>query len=175
MIDSKGTFGSLRCGSYSTALLCDLSKRKPGGCNNIEIASIEGIPLFNSDVETAQDFPHSISRLKEEIAMADGPILVSPEYNHSIPGVARNAIDWLSRSNSDIRIVFRSEPIAIAGASPGSFGNDFAQNAWLPAFITLGADNWSGGHLAVSHAGSDVGDHGDVQDQATMEHIPKIH
>jgi NAD(P)H-dependent FMN reductase len=81
-------------------------------------------------------------------------LLVTPEYNNSIQGVAKNAIVWLSRPASDIARVFGGKPVAIAGASPGGFGTILSQNAWLPVFRTLGADLWPGGRLLVSRAGS---------------------
>jgi hypothetical protein len=71
--------------------------------------------------------------LKDAIAATDGLLLVTPEYNNSIPGIFKNAIDWLSRPPSDIPRVFSGKPLAIIGASPGGFGTILSQEAWLPA------------------------------------------
>jgi NAD(P)H-dependent FMN reductase len=115
-----------------------------------------------------------VSRLKDLIAAADGLLLVTPEYNNSVPGVAKNAIDWLTRPASDIPRVFRGKPVAIAGASPGGFGTILSQNAWLPVFRTLQAPLWSGGRLLVSRVGSLVDAKGEIADPATLENIRKF-
>lgn len=112
-----------------------------------------------------------MARLKDAIAEADGLLLVSPEYNNSLPGVAKNAIDWLSRPPADIARVFGGKPVAIAGASPGGFGTVLSQNAWLPVFKTLGAELWSGGRLLVSRAGSVFDANGEIQDPGVRENV----
>ena len=100
--------------------------------------------------------------------------LFTPEYNNSVPGVAKNAIDWLSRPAADIPRVFGGRPVAICGASPGGFGTILSQNAWLPVFKTLGAELWAGGRLLVSRAGSVVGADGEIGDAPTRENIRKF-
>lgn len=84
--------------------------------------------------------PEPVKALKEAIVAADGLLLATPEYNNSIPGVFKNAIDWLSRPPADIKRVFGGMPVALTGASPGGFGTILSQNAWLPVFRTLGAE-----------------------------------
>jgi len=101
-------------------------------------------------------------------------LLVTPEYNNGIPGVAKNAIDWLSRPPADIARVFGGRPVAIAGASPGGFGTILAQNGWLPVFRTLGADLWPGGRLLVSRAGSVFDAKGEITDAATRDNTRKF-
>jgi chromate reductase, NAD(P)H dehydrogenase (quinone) len=93
-----------------------------------------------------------VSELKEAITAANGLLLVTPEYNNSIPGVFKNAIDWLSRPPTDIQRVFGGKPVALIGASPGGFGTILSQNAWLPVPRTLGAELWPEGRLLVSRA-----------------------
>src|SRR4029079_11220247 len=122
--------------------------------SRLTVQSIAGIPLFNGDDEAAHGVPDVVSRLKDEIAASDGLLLVTPEYNNSIPGVTKNAIDWLSRPPADIVRVFGGKPVAIIGASPGGFGTILSQTAWLPVFRTLGADLWAGGRLLLSRAGT---------------------
>jgi chromate reductase, NAD(P)H dehydrogenase (quinone) len=73
-------------------------------------------------VEAAEGIPEPVTALKDVIAAADGLLLVTPEYNNSIPGVFKNAIDWLSRPPADIQRVFGGKPVALTGASPGGFG-----------------------------------------------------
>ncbi|HXY75478.1 MAG TPA: NADPH-dependent FMN reductase, partial [Steroidobacteraceae bacterium] len=121
--------------------------------STLEIASIRGIPLYDHDVEV-QGIPASVTQLKEAVVAADGVLLVTPEYNNSIPGVFKNAIDWLSRPPTDIKRVFTGRPFAIIGASPGPFGTVLSQSAWLPVMRTLGTQTWFGGRLAVARAGS---------------------
>ena len=88
----------------------------------LEIGTIKGIPLYDGDVEAAHGLPATVSRLKEQIVAADGLLLVTPEYNNSLPGVFKNAIDWLSRPSADIPRVFGGRRVAVMGASPGGFG-----------------------------------------------------
>src|SRR5262249_5549743 len=96
------------------------------------------------------------------------------EYNNSIPGVAKNAIDWLSRPPADIRRVFGGKPVAIAGASPGGVGTILSQNAWLPVFRTLGAGLWAGGRLLVSRAGAVFDANGEISDAATGDNVRRF-
>jgi chromate reductase len=170
MISLIGLSGSLRQGSYNSAVLRAAASMMPAG-STMRVESISGIPLYDGDDEAAHGVPLAVSRLKDAIAAADGLLLVSPEYNNSIPGVAKNAIDWLSRPPADIARVFRGKPVAIAGASPGGFGTILAQNAWLPVFRTLGADLWAGGRLMVSRAGGVVDPKGEITEPATRTAI----
>ena len=142
--------------------------------SELRIESIAAIPLYDGDAERAHGVPEPVARLKDAIAAADGLLLVTPEYNNSIPGVAKNAIDWLSRPASDIARVFGGKPVAMAGASPGGFGTILSQNAWLPVFRTLGADLWPGGRLLVSRAGSVIDANGEVVDAATRDNLGKF-
>ncbi|SNS79319.1 NAD(P)H-dependent FMN reductase [Sphingomonas laterariae] len=152
MVTIVGIAGSLRQASYNAGLLRAATKALPAGVT-LEIGSIVGIPLYDADKEAAEGIPAAVSALKEQIAAADGLLLATPEYNNGIPGVFKNAIDWLSRPPADIGRVFGGKPVAIIGASPGGFGTILAQNGWLPVLHTLGARHWSGGRLLVSGAG----------------------
>jgi NAD(P)H-dependent FMN reductase len=146
-----GISGSLRRGSFNTALLRAAAGLTPEGVA-LKIETIRGIPLYDGDVEAAEGIPPAVAALKEAIAAADGLLLVTPEYNNSLPGVFKNAIDWLSRPPADIKRVFGGKPVAIIGASPGGFGTILSQNAWLPVLRTLGTQPWFGGRLLVSRA-----------------------
>src|SRR5215831_20901831 len=88
----------------------------PAG-TTIAIESIRDIPLYNADVEAASGVPHAAQTLKDRIAGADGLLIATPEYNNSVPGVAKNAIDWLSRPPSDVPKLFRNKKVAIMGAT----------------------------------------------------------
>ncbi len=168
-----GVSGSLRQGSYNSALLRIAASMMPAG-SAMQVESIAGIPLYNGDEEAATGIPEPVARLKDAIASADGLLLVSPEYNHSIPGVAKNAIDWLSRPAADIRRVFGGKPVAIAGASLGGFGTVLGQNAWLPVVHTLGAELWAGGSLLVSRAATVFDENGDLKDEAMRENVRRF-
>jgi chromate reductase len=144
-----GLSGSLRKASYNSALLNAAIELAPEGMT-IEAGSIRGIPLYDGDLEAATGIPPTVAQLKELIAAADGLLLVTPEYNNSIPGVFKNAIDWLSRPANDLPRVFGGKPVAVMGASPGRFGTIMSQAAWLPVLRVLGARPWFGSPLYVS-------------------------
>jgi NAD(P)H-dependent FMN reductase len=122
--------------------------------STLDVRTLHGIPLYNADEEAEDGVPPAVVSLKEAIVSADGLILGTPEYNNSVPGVFKNAIDWLSRPPADIAKVFGGKPVAIIGASPGVFGTVLSQTAWLPVLRTLGTTIWTGGRLAVSRAGT---------------------
>jgi len=146
-----GISGSLRKGSYNTALLRAAVGLMPDGAT-LEAESIKGIPLYDGDLEAAQGIPPAVQALKDKIVAADGLLLVTPEYNNGIPGVFKNAIDWLSRPAAEIPQVFGDRAVALVGASPGGFGTILSQNAWLPVLRTLGTRPWFGAKLMVSRA-----------------------
>jgi chromate reductase, NAD(P)H dehydrogenase (quinone) len=165
-----GISGSLRRGSYNTALLRAATGLMPED-SVLEVASIRGIPLYDGDVE-AQGIPPSVSQLKEAVIAADGVLLFTPEYNNSVPGVFKNVIDWLSRPPTDARRVFGGRRFAILGASPGGFGTILSQAAWLPVMRTLGVQLWTGGRLMVARAGHVFDESGRLKD-ATVEEALK--
>lgn len=143
--------GSLRKGSFNTALMNAAVELAPRGIS-IETATLHGIPLYDGDVESADGIPGPVAALKDRIRHADGVLLITPEYNNSIPGVFKNAIDWTTRPSSDIPLLYRGRPMAIIGASMGGFGTILSQNAWLPILRTLGARPFFEGRLMVSRA-----------------------
>ncbi|MGY5810701.1 NADPH-dependent FMN reductase [Rhizobium sp. LEGMi198b] len=164
-----GISGSLRKGSFNTALLHAAVALAPPGVELIA-GTIHGIPLYDADVE-AEGIPEKVSELKELAAASDGLILFTPEYNNSLPGVFKNAIDWMSRPPSDIPRVFRAKPVAVLGASPGNFGTILSQTAWLPVLRTLGANPWFGGRLMVSRAGSVFDAEGQIVDEKVKQNL----
>jgi chromate reductase, NAD(P)H dehydrogenase (quinone) len=146
-----GISGSLRHGSYNAALLRAAVELAPAGLA-IEVVSIRDFPLYDGDVEAEHGVPEPVAVAKERIAAADGLLLATPEYNNSIPGVFKNAIDWLSRPPKDVPRVFGGKPVGLVGATPGPGGTILAQAAWLPVLRTLGAELWSGPRVYVSNA-----------------------
>jgi len=154
MLTVIGLSGSLRRHSFNTALLRAAADLMPAGAV-LDLRTLHGIPVYNADDEAATGIPPAAAALKDAVAAADGLIFSTPEYNNSMPGVAKNGIDWLSRPPSDIKRVFGGKPVAIMSASPGGFGAVLSQTAWLPVMKTLGASVWSGPRLTVSRAGSE--------------------
>ena len=165
-----GISGSLRNGSYNTALLQAAMEVLPQD-TELVIGQIRGIPLYDGDLEASEGIPAAVTQLKDLIASADGLIISTPEYNNSMPGVLKNAIDWLSRPPADIKRVFGDKPVAIMGASPGGFGTILSQNAWLPVLRTLGTRPWFGSKLMVSRAQHVFDDKGAMTDQAIREQL----
>ena len=165
-----GLSGSLRQRSFNSSLLRAAVELMPQGAE-MTVGSIRDIPLYDGDLEDAQGVPGPAQALKDAIAAADGLLLVTPEYNNSIPGVFKNAIDWLSRPPADISRVFGGKPVAITGASPGSFGTILSQEAWLPVLRTLGTRPWFGGRLLVSRAANVFDGGGRIMNDATKEQL----
>ena len=147
-----GISGSLRARSYNTALLRAAQALAVPGVT-LDAATLHGIPLYDGDVERESGVPAVVTALKDRIAGADGLLLVTPEYNSGIPGVFKNAIDWLSRPATDIARVFGGKQVALMGATPGRAGTRMSQVAWLAVLRTLETQLWTGEQLYVAGAG----------------------
>ena len=117
--------GSLRKGSLNTALARNLQALAPAGME-ITLGEIRDIPPFNQDDEH-DAYPAAAKALKDQVAAADGVIFVTPEYNRSIPGVLKNAIDWVSRPYGTS--AWRGKPALVMGVTGGSIGTALAQAA----------------------------------------------
>lgn len=165
-----GLSGSLRQASFNTALLKAAARMAPEG-SHIEVHTIHGIPLYDADLEEREGIPPAVAQLKDAIAAADGLLLATPEYNNSLPGVFKNAIDWLSRPAGDIARVFGGKPVAIMGASPGNFGTLLSQNAWLPVLRTLGTAPWFDGRLILPRAAQQFDADGELTDAAAQARL----
>jgi NAD(P)H-dependent FMN reductase len=170
MANLVGISGSLRAKSFNTALLNAAVESMPEG-STLSAHTIRGIPLYDGDVEKAEGIPAAVAALKDAVAACDGLLLVTPEYNNSIPGVFKNAIDWLSRPDDDIPRVFGGKPVAIIGASPSSFGTTLSQVGWLPVLRTLGTDLWTARKLFASRAHTLVDAEGVLADAKTSDKL----
>jgi NAD(P)H-dependent FMN reductase len=168
-----GISGSLRKGSFNTMLLREAARVAPEAIE-FKTGAIKGIPLYDGDLETAGGLPPAAQELKACVMDCDGLLIVTPEYNNSLPGVLKNAIDWLTRPPADVPRVFGNRPVAIIGASPGNFGTILAQEAWLPVLKTLGTRPWFGGRLMVSRAGAAFNDAGQLADEAVAGQLKKF-
>lgn len=125
-----GFAGSLRAGSFNRALLRAAQGLAPADMT-IEVFDLIEVPLYNGDVEAAGD-PPGVARFKAAIGAADAVLMVTPEYNHGVPGVMKNAIDWASRPPQDAALA--GKPVGIIGASPGITGSARGQSQLRQAF-----------------------------------------
>ena len=167
-----GISGSLRRHSYNAGLLRAARDAMPEG-SELAVHSIVGVPLYDADVE-AEGIPDAVTALKDAVAAADGLLLVTPEYNSGVPGVFKNAIDWMSRPGADIPRVFGGKRVAMIGASPGNFGTIMSQNAWLPTLRTLGAELWAGQKLMVPSAGKSFDAESNLIDEAIRARLERF-
>jgi chromate reductase, NAD(P)H dehydrogenase (quinone) len=127
--------GSLRRASYNAAIARALPALAPDGVSITPLGSVGDFPLYNQDVQE-KGFPRVVIAMADAIRAADGVIFVTPEYNHSVPGVLKNAIDWISRLPNQ---PFAGKPVAIESASPGLFGGLRAQLHLRSMFVYLDA------------------------------------
>jgi chromate reductase, NAD(P)H dehydrogenase (quinone) len=164
MIRLLGISGSLRAASYNTALLrAAQSLTSPDVL--VEIALLKRIPLYDGDVEQAEGVPLAVTALKRRVQACDGLLLASPEYNNSIPGVLKNAIDWLSRPPAELMAVFGGRPVAVMCATPGISSIASAQCHWLPVLRHLGALYWPGERMLVPGAHKAFNEQGELVDE----------
>jgi chromate reductase len=121
-----GISGSLRQQSLNTALLHAASELLPAD-TTLEIVHLGEIPPYDQDLLDAQGFPGPVQRLRDTVAAADAVLIATPEYNYSISGVLKNAIDWVSRPGPNKELPFDEKPLGIMGATPGLYGTVRAQ------------------------------------------------
>ena len=163
-----GLSGSLRRASFNSGILRAASELAPSGITVLQ-GTIREVPLYDADLEAAQGIPPAVQTLQAQLRDADGLLLVTPEYNNGIPGVFKNAIDWMSRG--DGLKAFVGKPVAVIGASPGPFGTILSQNHWLPVLRTLRTRPWLEGRLMVSRAGGVFDAAGTLTDDATRDKL----
>jgi len=134
-IQLVGISGSLRKGSYNTMLLNAAAQLLPTDVS-MEIISIEDIPLYNADLDlpTAKQRPEAVEHFRKMLTDADGILISSPEYNYSIPGGLKNAIDWASRGEDSPLL---HKPVAVIGATTGLWGTARMQLAFHNVFLFL--------------------------------------
>ena len=161
-----GICGSLRKASFNRAALRAAADLLPEGVG-LKVAGIEDIPLYNGDVE-AQGLPASVQALRAEIKAADALLICTPEYNYSIPGVLKNAIDWASRPPEQ---PFAGKPIALMGASPGMLGTARSQYHLRQAFIFLDGKILNRPEVMIAAASSKFGADGRLTDEPTRQAI----
>ncbi|TCP14894.1 chromate reductase [Crenobacter luteus] len=161
-----GLAGSLRQASYNRALLRAAVELAPPEVA-LSVADIGAIPLYNEDVYE-QGFPEPVIALREAIRRAEAVLIVTPEYNYSVPGVLKNAIDWVSRPPEQ---PFDGKPVAIMGASPGMFGSARAQYHLRQTLVSLNARPMSKPEVMVASAHQKFDAHGKLADETTARFV----
>jgi chromate reductase, NAD(P)H dehydrogenase (quinone) len=161
-----GIAGSLRRGSFNAALLRQAIAMAPEGMT-IESFDIAQVPLYNEDVRQ-QGFPPQVEDLRARIKAADGLLIVTPEYNYSIPGVLKNAIDWASRPPEQ---PFDGKPIGLMGASAGVLGGARAQYHLRQCFIFLNGLVMNRPEVMIPAAQNKFDADGSLTDQATRDFV----
>jgi chromate reductase, NAD(P)H dehydrogenase (quinone) len=167
--------GSLRAASFNRALLHEAAALAPDGADlDLGLLDVVGaLPLFDQDILDGDGPPADVVRLKDALRGADGLLIATPEYNWSIPGFLKNAVDWASRPSSDIPAVFGDLPVALIGAG-GSAGTRLGQAAWLPVFRYLRMRPWAERTLYVDRARERFDADGRLADDATREQLRAV-
>lgn len=164
-----GIAGSLRQASFNRAALQAAQQLVPDGAK-LETFDLEGIPPFNQDDEGHP--PERVAQLKQRIRAADAILIVTPEYNYSIPGVLKNAIDWASRPYGDS--AWEGKPVAVMGASVGAQGTSRAQYHLRQVFVFLNMYPLNRPEVMITNATQRFDDKGNLQDEETRKHIQQL-
>lgn len=164
-----GIAGSLREHSYNRAALRAAQGLVPDDAT-LGIFDLRGIPLFNQDEE--QHPPASVVQLKAAIRAADAILLVTPEYNYSVPGVLKNAMDWASRPHSDN--AWDDKPVGIMGASIGALGSARAQYHLRQIFVFLNMHPINKPEVMISNAATRFDEEGELIDRTSIDLIRQL-
>ena len=164
-----GFAGSLRAGSYNKSLLRTAANLMPEDAN-LEIFDIDGIPAFNQDTE--RDMPEKVKDFKSKIRQADAILIATPEYNYSIPGVLKNAIDCATRPYGDNP--FNEKPVAIMSASVGMLGGARAQYHLRQIFVFLNMYPINGPEVIVTFAQDKFDANGELIDANTQMFVKQL-
>jgi len=164
-----GLSGSLRDGSHNTRLLRGAGKLLPEGVELVVFDRLDAIPPFNEDDEATP--PEPVRHLKDAIAEADGLLIATPEYNSSIPGVLKNALDWVSRPRASSPLA--GKPAAVIGSSTGLFGAVWAQAETRKVLGSTGA-RVIDSELPIGHADEALAENGLPSDSDTREALQAL-
>lgn len=164
-----GISGSLRKGSYNTMALRAAQKLAPAGVT-LEIADISQIPLYNEDVRAGGE-PEAVVQLKAQLRAADAVLIVTPEYNFSIPGVLKNALDWMSRPPEP---PLDGKPVAIMGASQGPLGTARVQYDLRKVMVFMNAFVVNKPEVFIGSAQTKFNAAGELTDEATAKIIGEL-
>jgi chromate reductase, NAD(P)H dehydrogenase (quinone) len=165
-----GISGSLRRDSHNTSLLRAAALSLPSGVELELYDGLAGLPHYDADLDGDPELD-SVARLREAIADADGVLIATPEFNGSIPGALKNALDWASRPFPDNAL--RGKPVAVVGASTGLFGAVWAQAEVRKVLGIIGADVLDG-ELPVGMAHLAFADDGHLADRGTRDALVRL-
>jgi chromate reductase len=160
--------GSLRKGSYNAMLMRTLPGLAPAGVTILEGPTVGGLPLYDADVQNAEGFPAGAEAIAKAVAAADGVVIVTPEYNYSVPGVLKNALDWVSRMNPQ---PFVDKPISIQTASMGAMGGVRCQLHLRQVLVFLRALAFTTPEVIVGAAQTKFAADGSLMDEPTKKAI----
>jgi chromate reductase len=169
MVKVLGISGSLRKGSYNTMALKAAQKLAPPGMT-IERFDLRPIPIYDDDVRAA-GFPEPVQAFRRAIAEADAVLFVSPEYNFSIPGVLKNAIDWASRPPDQ---PFNEKPVAMMGCSPGPVGTTRMQYHLRQVMVFLNAFPLNKPEVAIGNMAQRIDAAGNITDETTAGFVRQL-
>jgi chromate reductase, NAD(P)H dehydrogenase (quinone) len=164
-----GFVGSLRKGSFNKALMQAAVELAPENVE-IEVFDLEGIPVFNQDLENQP--PQIVKDFKAKIKAADALLIATPEYNYSIPGVLKNAVDWASRPYADK--VFNGKPVALMSASIGRLGGARAQYHLRQTFVLLNMHPLNSPEVMLPFAKENVDENGNLTNKDTRALIKQM-
>lgn len=164
-----GISGSLRAASFNTAAL-NIARASAAEGVTIDQASLKGIPVYDEEIY-AEGFPPAVERLRAAIRAADALLIATPEYNYSIPGPLKNAIDWASRPPEQ---PFDGKPVAIMGAAAGAMGTGRAQYHLRQVFVFLNGHVMNKPELMIPGAHTVFDKNGDVADAQLRERIADV-
>jgi len=164
-----GIPGSLRKASFNRHALVAAQALGPAGAA-LEIFELEGIPPFNQDQEKQP--PTRVTELKAKVRAADAILFATPEYNYSIPGVLKNAIDWASRPYGDN--AWQGKPVAVMGASVGILGSARAQYHLRQCFVFLNMYPVNQPEVLIASAAQRFNERGELTDETSRELIRKL-
>jgi chromate reductase len=159
-----GLSGSLRRASWSTALLRAAARLTPPDVV-LDVRTLHGVPLYDAD----QPVPDAVVELKAALAAADAVVIATPEYNHSIPGVLKNGLDWVSRPA--LQGPLTGKPVGIVSSSPGAIGGARAQAHAKEVLLALGAHVLPGREVVVAQVDRKVTPEGELTDPATRDFL----
>jgi chromate reductase len=162
-----GIAGSLRAGSLNRALLRAAGELAPEGLR-IEIFDLRSVPLYDGDLE-AQGDPEGVAAFKQAIARSDAVVMATPEYNHGVPGVMKNAVDWASRPPRGAPL--DGKPVGLIGASPGMTGSARGQSQLRQAFEFTNSPCMAQPELLVARAHEKFDEQGRLTDESTAKYL----
>ncbi len=158
--------GSTRKDSYNTKLLHVIKELAKEDGTEVEIVTLNDIPIFNQDLES--NLPKEVVELKHKAGLADAILIATPEYNHMIPGVLKNAIEWLTRDSGN---VLEDKWLAIVGCSDGGFGTVRAQLQLMTLALVVNMRVKGRFRFPISRAQDKFNEKGELSDQETLEKL----